>query len=121
MKKSYMAILTIALLSTLVGCGKRVDVPTASIGRVMTSSGLEKQIHTTSSFRLPLNFWWNNPSELVVVDASDQQIREGLQVFMPNDLSVDGMNGIWKKYFRYHQFRCDCPSKHGLHICELYT
>jgi hypothetical protein len=78
--------LLLALVALTAGCvGPRVEIPTAHVGKVMTSSGLEKRLRGPSSFRLAWNPLGLNPSFLVVAEASDQQMMEHMTVFMPKD------------------------------------
>ena len=77
-----------AMASILAGCGTRVDVETAHVGRVMTTSGLDSELKTPSSFRLAVDFFGGNPSRLIVIETSDQQKEESLSVFMPKDKLV---------------------------------
>lgn len=85
--------LAIAMVGLLSGCvGPRVEVPTAHVGKILHSSGMEQGIRAPSSFRLPWNPLGFNPALLVAVEASDRQKEETLSVFMPKDqliLNVD--------------------------------
>jgi len=47
--------LSISSLLLLSSCGKRVEVPTAHVGKIKTASGLEKDLKYPSSFRLPFS------------------------------------------------------------------
>lgn len=84
MRAVLIAVLSLAALS-LASCGQRVEIETAHVGRVMTTSGLENTVRSPSTFRLPVNFLGNNPSRLIVIETSDQQKKETMEVFMPKD------------------------------------
>jgi hypothetical protein len=88
--KAKFAVLLLALvvvsLVALTGCSyPRVEVPNAHVGKVLTSSGFQKGIKTPSTFRLPLNILGLNPTELALVEASDQHKEEKMSLFMPKD------------------------------------
>lgn len=51
----------------------------------MSASGLESQTRGPSTFRLPINWFGTNPTLLVIAEASDQQKREEMSLFMPKD------------------------------------
>lgn len=83
MKK--LAILgTIAVL--LVGCGDKVEVPPAHVGKIMTRYGYQPEIINTSKFRL--DPCWAYCDKLVTLDASDKTTTENLEIFMPTDKLV---------------------------------
>jgi regulator of protease activity HflC (stomatin/prohibitin superfamily) len=54
----------------------------------MNARGLEEGLRGPSTFRLAFNILGFNPSELVIVEASDQQKREAMSLFMPKDKLV---------------------------------
>lgn len=72
-----------ALALALVGCGERVEVPPAHVGKVMTKDGYQENTVPTSKFRLP--WCWTYCDKLVLLNASDQAVSEELTVFMPED------------------------------------
>jgi hypothetical protein len=65
--------------------GPRVEVPTAHVGKVLEPGGFERDLRGPSTFRLPWNPLGLAPSRLVIAEASDQQIREELDIFVPKD------------------------------------
>lgn len=81
MIKRILIILAVTL--ALVGCGQRVEVPPAHIGKIMTKDGYQPNMITTSKFRLP--WCWVYCDKLVLLNASDQAVSENLTVFMPED------------------------------------
>ena len=81
MIKRIIGIAAIAL--ALVGCGQRVEVPPAHVGKVMTKDGYQENVIPTSKFRLP--WCWTYCDKLVLLNASDQAVSENLSVFMPED------------------------------------
>ncbi|HMO19033.1 MAG TPA: SPFH domain-containing protein [Oligoflexia bacterium] len=104
MRNVSMLLLTACFfVFTFSGCvGPRVEVPTAHVGKVMHSGGLDDDLRGTSSFRLPWNPLGLNPAVLVTVEASDRQKSETLSIFMPKDqlileLDVRGTYSISKE------------------------
>jgi hypothetical protein len=91
MKKLVSLVMVAAVISIGTGCGNRVEVPPAHIGKIMSKTGFEKGIKFPSAFRLPYDAW--NPPKLVLTEASDNALSEAaLQVYMPKDklnLTVD--------------------------------
>lgn len=75
--------LTICTAILLTSCGKRVEVPTAHIGKIKTASGLEEGLKYPSSFRLPFSLVAKN--ELILVETSHFPIKETIKLFMPKD------------------------------------
>lgn len=89
MRKFIGSILVVASLA-LTGCGQRVEVPPAHVGKIMTKDGYQEGVIGTSKFRLPpcLNYC----DKLVVLDVSDRANVENLSIFIPTDkleLAVD--------------------------------
>ncbi len=86
LNKKLLSLLAALCAASSIGCvGPLVEVPTAHVGKVMTSSGLQKGVKKPSTFRLPANPFGSNPTELVLAEASDQQMVEGMTLFMPKD------------------------------------
>lgn len=81
MIKRIIGIAAIALV--LVGCGERVEVPPAHVGKIMTKDGYQENTIPTSRFRLP--WCWTYCDKLVLLNAADQAVSEELTVFMPED------------------------------------
>jgi regulator of protease activity HflC (stomatin/prohibitin superfamily) len=90
----HFSILTLVIcLFFLVGCGARVEVPPAYVGKILTKNGYKPDTVPPSKFRLD---WCTYPGgycdKLVLLEASDTPIEEKLKVFMPKDklnLTVD--------------------------------
>lgn len=83
MKSMSRFAMVATLGAVLVGCGKPVEVPTAHVGKIMGTSGYQEGVITTSKFRLPK--CWTYCDKLVVLDVSDQQQSENMNLFMPKD------------------------------------
>ena len=80
----------VALTSVLVGCGEKVEVPPAHIGKIMTKDGYQEGLIPTSKLRLEK--CWAYCDRLVVLDASDKSYIEPMTIFIPEDklnISVD--------------------------------
>ena len=69
----------------LAGCGQRVEVPPASIGKIMTNKGYQEGFISTSKFRLDTCWAGTACDKLVLLDASDKSKTETVDVFMPED------------------------------------
>ena len=69
----------------LAGCGQRVEVPPASIGKIMTDKGYQEGFISTSKFRLDTCWPGTACDKLVLLDASDKSKTETIDVFMPED------------------------------------
>lgn len=72
----------VALL-TLVGCGTGVEVPPASVGKIMTKDGYQTPLIPTSKFRLAP--CWSYCDRLVVLDVADNAYTEPMNIFIPTD------------------------------------
>lgn len=70
----------------LVGCGDKVEVPPAHVGKVMTRYGYQPEVISTSKFRL--DPCWAYCDKLITLDASDKTSTETLEIFMPTDKLV---------------------------------
>jgi len=86
MKKHITALLLVAIVAFSAGCGTRVEVPPAHVGKVKTANGIEKQLYTPSSFRLPYSMFVKN--QLIIVETSHFAMTEVMEVFMPKDKLV---------------------------------
>lgn len=69
----------------LAGCGQRVEVPPAHIGKIMTNKGYQDGFISTSKFRLDTCWAGTACDKLVLLDASDKSKTETVDVFMPED------------------------------------
>lgn len=89
MKRNFMMGMGILLAAVmLVGCGKKVEVPPAHVGKVMTKDGYAEGTISSSKFRLPMCLNWCD--KLVLLNTSDQAVEEPLNIFIPKDkLNVD--------------------------------
>lgn len=74
-----------ATVVTLTACGQRVEVPPASVGKVMTSVGYKEGVIDTSRFRLDVCLPGQACERLVVFNASDLSVREPMTLMMPVD------------------------------------
>lgn len=96
MKKIAMLGAVLAVGAMLAGCGPRVEVETASVGKVMTKNGLQDDIKMPSKFRLD-SCWWPGAycDKLVVLDVSDISKTQDIKLFMPKDrLNMDFTVGL---------------------------
>lgn len=86
-----MKYITIALIAlVLTGCGSKVEVPPAHVGKILTKNGFSPDTLTPSKFRLEA--CWAYCDALVTLEVSDSALNEKLVVFMPKDklnLTVD--------------------------------
>lgn len=76
-----LAALSLAL--ALTACGKKVEVPPAHVGKVMTKDGYQAGTVASSKFRLPPCIQWCD--KLVILNTSDQAKEEPLTIFIPKD------------------------------------
>lgn len=83
MKKLAMLGLAAALALSLSGCGERVEVPPAHLGKIMTKEGYREGTIGTSKFRL--DACWAYCDKLVLLNVADQAYLEKLEIFMPED------------------------------------
>ena len=95
--KSALPVALIAGTTLLTGCGARVEVPPAHVGKVKTSQGIEDRVYQPSSFRLPYSLMVKN--QLILVETATTAQKETLEVFMPKDqlllkFDVRGMYSI---------------------------
>lgn len=89
MNRKFAFIASVLLAMTLlVGCGKKVEVPPAHVGKIMTKDGYQEGTRAASKFRLPMCINWCD--KLVLLNTSDQAKEEPLSIFIPEDkLNVD--------------------------------
>lgn len=78
---SFIAILLAT--ASFTGCGVKVEVPPAHVGKIMTKDGYQDNLIPTSKFRLPA--CWTYCDRLVLLDVSDQAFTEPLEIFIPKD------------------------------------
>lgn len=83
MKKISVILMMIISTILMVGCGMKVEVPAASVGKVMGKHGYQEGTITTSKFRLAPCFAYCD--KLVLLDVSDMAAVEPMELFMPED------------------------------------
>jgi len=83
----FLKSISLCLLAALAlsGCGERVEVGPAQIGKIMTSKGYQAGFIPTSKFRLDACLPGEACDKLVVMDIADRSKQEKLEVFMPED------------------------------------
>lgn len=85
MKRIMKVAGVLGMAVLLVACGDRVQVPPASVGKVMTSSGYKKGVIPTSSFKLESCLPWEACQKLVTLSTADNVVTEQMTLFMPKD------------------------------------
>ncbi len=84
----FAAALIIAAIVVPVLLGKRVEIPPAHVGKIMTRDGYQENLIPTSKFRLAP--CWAYCDQLVTLDVSDKAYQEKLSIFIPEDkLNLD--------------------------------
>lgn len=81
--KKLLRLLGVLALFWLYGCGAKVEIPPAHVGKVLTKNGYAPETLPPSKFRLPACFAYCD--KLVLLEASDKGFREEIKVFMPKD------------------------------------
>lgn len=76
-------LLAIILAVFLTACGARVDIPPASIGKIITKSGYQDGLIGTSKIRL--DFCVVYCDKLALLQTADRSTNENLTIFMPKD------------------------------------
>ena len=85
---SKLAIIIIAIIIGILSLvyitsGKRVEIPPAHVGKIMTKDGYQDNIIPTSKMRLePCIVYCDR---LVVLDIADKAYKEDLNIFIPAD------------------------------------
>lgn len=90
MNKMFKFAIAGVLVMGMIGCGTRVEVPPAHVGKIMTKDGYKEGIKGTSKFRL--DACWAYCDKLVLINAGDQANTESMKIFIPEDklnLEVD--------------------------------
>lgn len=80
MKNSIKLVLVLLALSLMTACGKRVEVPPAHFGKVMTKDGYREGVVGTSKFRLDPCMAYCD--KLVLLDVSDKAYTENMEIFI---------------------------------------
>jgi len=76
-------ITAILFVMILTGCGTRVEVPPAHVGKIMTKDGYQENLVPPSKFRLsPCVMYCDR---LILLDTSDKTVQESLDIFIPED------------------------------------
>lgn len=83
MKKLFLVVTMLLSMLMLSACGKRVEVPPAHVGKIMTKDGYQKANIPPSKFRLAACL--NYCDKLVLLDTSDRAKMESMTIFMPED------------------------------------
>lgn len=83
MKRIFTALFLLIGAVSLTACGETVEVPTAHVGKISTSTGLKEGIITPSKIRL--SNMCMTCDDLIVAETSDYQVKESMQLFMPKD------------------------------------
>jgi len=81
--KSLFAALVISAGVMLAGCGAKVEVPPAHVGKIMGKDGYQENLIPTSKLRLAP--CWAYCDRLVTLDVSDKSYSEPLNIFIPED------------------------------------
>ncbi|NTS77213.1 Band 7 protein [Catenovulum sp. SM1970] len=84
--KNTLLILMAILVLTFGGCsiiGKKVQVPPAHVGKILTKDGYKLETVKPSKFRLDPCIAYCDA--LVLLEVSDKPMRESFQLFMPKD------------------------------------
>lgn len=77
----YLALILLTIV--MVGCGQRVEVPPAHVGKISTKDGYQANLIPTSKIRLdPCVSYCDR---LVLLDVSDNAFTENLDIFIPED------------------------------------
>ena len=88
MQKIWNFLGALGAVVVLAGCGQKVEVPPAHVGKIMTKDGYQEQLIPTSKFRL--SPCWAYCDRLVLLDVSDKAYQESLSIFIPEDkLNLD--------------------------------
>lgn len=83
MKKIGIFGALVLAATLLTGCGERVEVPPAHIGKIMGKDGYQENIIPTSKFRLAPCFAYCD--RLVLLEIADKSYTEPLVIFIPED------------------------------------
>lgn len=83
MNKLIKIVSALMLGLALTACGKKVEVPPAHVGKVMTKDGYQPGTIASSKFRLPPCVQWCD--KLVTLNTADQAKEEPLTIFIPKD------------------------------------
>lgn len=81
--KNFFIVTIMALVLFIAGCGSKVEIPPAHVGKILTKNGFAPETLTPSKFRLEPCIAYCD--RLVLLEVSDSSLVEKLTVFMPKD------------------------------------
>jgi hypothetical protein len=88
-KKIIMVACLLIAATTLSACGEQVEVPPATVGKILTPKGVKPDLINPSRFRLEgCMLPGSICDKLITVEASDTAIVENMEVMMPKDQLV---------------------------------
>lgn len=90
MNNIFKAVAITSVVTMLSACGQQVEVPPASVGKIMTKDGYQEGTIPPSKFRLAA--CWAYCDKLVTIETSDKSYVESMTIFIPEDklnLKVD--------------------------------
>ena len=80
--KLFKSVLVLSMLA-LVGCGSKVEIPPAHVGKILTKNGYAPDTLSPSKFRLP--FCLQHCDKLILLEVADMRFDESMELFMPMD------------------------------------
>lgn len=83
MFRKILGGLVIGVMVLLAGCGQQVEVPSATVGKIMTKDGFKPGVVHTSKFRLDMCMAYCD--EIVLLPVADNAVTEAMTLFMPKD------------------------------------
>lgn len=88
MIRKFLIALSLGVTFLVTGCGQKVEVPAATVGKIMTKDGFKPGVVPTSKFRLDPCLVYCD--EIVLLNVGDQAVTEQMTLFMPKDrLNMD--------------------------------
>lgn len=81
--KKLFASFGVVLMLVLSGCGVKVEVPPAHVGKIMTKDGYQDNLIPTS--RIRLDSCWAYCDRIVLLDVSDSAFSKPMEIFIPKD------------------------------------
>lgn len=86
--RKFGVALMIGAAVLLSGCGEKVEIPSANVGKVLTKDGYKPDVIPASKFRLDACIAYCD--EIVLLNVADQSVTESMKLFMPKDkLNMD--------------------------------
>lgn len=83
MKNTKIFLLVLFTTFFLIGCGEKVEIPPAHVGKLSTQNGLQEGIIPPSMIRL--SNMCITCDNVILAEASDFPTRESLVIYMPKD------------------------------------